>query len=95
MELLLEFHLEPIPNVNGIRTSLDAITPSTPLNKCNILKGENNITHHLGAFLDAHCPEIGFEFPKEIIYLLARLTPWKADGGAFPFRVVGTWTTLS
>ena len=75
IELLLEFPLEPVPYVDGIRSPPDVVTPVTPPNKCNILKGESIVAYFLGIILDARYLKIGFESPKVVIGLPSTPSP--------------------
>jgi len=69
IELFFEFPFELVISVNAIRPSSDIARFATTPNKSNILKGQTNITHLVGVNLDVHCPKVGFESLKEVIYL--------------------------
>jgi len=75
IELFLEFPLELVLCVDGIRSSPDVITPITPSNKDYILKGDSDITYLLCVILDLYCLELCFESLKEIVDLPCTFKP--------------------
>ena len=87
INLFLEFLPEPIPSVNGLRSSSVVVTLAIPPNKGNILKEESGIAHVLSIILNTHCLEICLESPQEIVDLPC--TPSSVEGlSTFSFEVV-------